>query len=111
RSPGSDDGSGSLATDRMPYGLHLPARGDLPGALSVGPAANHSLDVLRREALELRRLAVGAGEIERVHVHVPREPGGELALVAGEDVDHAAGEIRGGKRLGQLDRRERAGPR
>src|SRR5438094_837320 len=78
RSPGSGDGCGCLATDRMPYGLHLQERGDLPWALPIGPAANDSLDVLCREPLELRRLAVGAGEVERVHVHVPREPGGEL---------------------------------
>ena len=52
-------------------------------------------------------LAVGAGDVERVHVHVAGEDRRELVAEAGEDVDDAAGHVRGRDRLGELDRGER----
>ena len=55
--------------------------------------------------------AVGAGDVDRVHVHVPGEPGRELVAEPGEDVDGAAGDVRGGERLGELDGGERVGLR
>ena len=54
-------------------------------------------------------VAVGAGEVDRVHVHVTGEPGRELVAEAGEDVDRAGGNVRRGERLGELDRGERVG--
>ena len=44
-----------------------------PRALPVGRAADDALDVVGREPLELGGVAVGAGEVERVHVHVRGE--------------------------------------
>src|SRR6185437_10780426 len=79
--------------DRVPDGLELEEAGDLPRALVVGRAAHHALDVLGREPLELRDLAIGARDVDRVHIHVPGEPWRELLTQAGEDVDDPAGDV------------------
>ena len=93
--------------DRVPDRLRLEEAVDLPRALRVGRRADDALDVLRREPHEVGRVAVRAGEVDRVHVHVPGEPGRELVARAGEDVDRARGDVGGRERLGELDRRER----
>src|SRR3954465_4152001 len=92
--------------DGVPDGLQLQEARDLPGALIVGGAADDTLDVVRGESPELGDLAVGAGDVERVHVHVRGEHRPELLAVAGEDVDDAARHVGRGERLGQLDRPE-----
>src|SRR2546421_4541695 len=91
----------------MPDGLQLEEAGDFPGALAVGGAVDDALHVGGRGALELGDVAVRTRQVERVDVHVRGENRCELALQAGEDVHHAAGDVRGGKRLGELHGRER----
>src|SRR5712692_3478566 len=78
------DATSPSRADRIPHGLQLEEGGDLPRALAVGGAANDAFDVLGGQLLELGREAVGAGDVEGVHVHVPGEPGGKLGAVAGE---------------------------
>ena len=78
---------------RVPDGLQLEEGGDLPRALRVGTAADDALDVVGREPLELGASPLGAGEVDRVHVHVRGEPRRELGAVAGEQVDDAAGHV------------------
>src|SRR5215204_2017934 len=87
--------------DRVPDRLQLEEVRDLVRALAVGPPAHNALYVLGSEPLELRQVAVGAADVERIHVHVPRQPRCELRAVAGDDVDNAAGNVRGRDRLGQ----------
>ena len=70
-------------------------------------AVDDALDVLGRELLELGREAVGAGDVDRVDVHVGGEPRRELGALAGEDVDDAAGDVGGGEHLAELDGGER----
>ena len=58
------------------------ARGTRPRARAIVPRpCGHALDVVRREALELGAVAVRAGEVERVHVHVRGEHRRELVLL------------------------------
>ena len=95
------------SADRVPDGLQLEEGGDLPRALLGRRAVDDALDVLGRELLELGREAVGAGDVDRVDVHVGREPRGELGALAGEDVDDAARDVGGGEHLAELDRGER----
>ena len=47
-----------------------------------GGAEHDALDVLGRGALEVGAEAVGAGQVDRVHVHVRGEPRRELGAVA-----------------------------
>src|SRR5207248_453861 len=75
--------------DRMPDRLELEERRDLVRALPVGFAADDPLHVLRTEPLELREIAVGAGDVERDHVHMRRELRRELLAQAGDDVHDA----------------------
>src|ERR671937_638525 len=49
--------------------------------------------VARVVALELRGVAVRAREVERIHVHVCREPRAELRTLASEDVHDAGWQI------------------
>ena len=58
--PATTAGSAYSDADRVPDGLQLEEAGDLPRALVVGRAADDALDVLGREPLELRDVAVGA---------------------------------------------------
>src|SRR5207247_5089302 len=92
--------------DRVPDGLELEKRLDLPGALGLGRRANDPFDVFSGELLELAGRPVCAGEVDGVHVHVPGEPGRKLVAEAGEEVRCASGAIRGRERLCQLDRGE-----
>src|SRR5262245_12028106 len=96
-----------LLPDRVPDGLELEERGDLPRALRVRLAVHDALDVVRRRALEVRRAAVGAREVERVHIHMRGKPRRKLPAPAGKEVDDAARDVGGRERLGELDRRER----
>jgi hypothetical protein len=57
----------------VPDRLQLEERGDLPGALAVGVAEHDALDVAGRRALQVGDEAVGAGEVDCVHVHVRGE--------------------------------------
>src|SRR5918995_2278132 len=82
-----------LLADWMPDGLELEEGLDLPGALRIRLTPHDPLHVLGRRALELRRVAVSAGQVERVHVHVRSEPRCKLGTVTGEQVDSAAGHI------------------
>src|SRR6185312_5833783 len=95
----------------MPDGFELEERCDLPRALIVRGASDDALHVLCGELFELLALPVRAREIECVDVHVAREPGRELVAMAREQVDDAAGDVRGHEHLGQLDRGERMGLR
>src|SRR2546421_3436622 len=85
----------TLDADRVPDGLQLEERLDLPRALVVRLPVYDALDVVGGEPLQLGARAVGAREVERVDVHVAGEPGRQLLLVAREDVDDAAGELGG----------------
>ena len=73
-----------------------------------GAPSDDPLDVVGRGALEVGAEAVGAGEVDRVDVHVRGEPRRELGAVAGEQVDDAAGKVARREHLGELDRGERA---
>src|ERR1700745_3037311 len=73
-----------LLTDRVPDGLELEERRDLPRALGVRLPVDDPLDVVCRGPLEVGRVAVGAREVEGVDVHVGGEPRGELAAPARE---------------------------
>src|SRR5688572_4386396 len=94
---------------RVPDRLQLEEVGDVPRALVVRLAAHDALDVLGSEALQLLRLSVRAGEVDRVQVHVPGEPGRELVAMTGEEVDDTGWDVRRGEHLGELDRGERRG--
>ena len=59
------------------------------------------------EMVELVGLTVCACEVERIHVHVTREPRRELFAVPGEQVDDAAGHVGGREHLAELDGGER----
>src|SRR4051794_36407571 len=99
-----------LDADRMPDGLQLEERRDLPRALLVRGAVDDPLHVLCGQLLELLGLTVRTREVDRVDVHVPGKPGRELFPVAREEVYDAAGDIGRGKHLGELDGRQRMGP-
>src|SRR5512132_2491005 len=81
--PGSDL-LGSNA-DRVPDGLELEEGRDLPRALVVGRTADDALDVLGGQPLELGDVPVSASDVDRVHVHVPREPRRQLLVQARDD--------------------------
>src|SRR5690242_20058575 len=93
----------------MPDGLELQESRDLPWALVIRSAMDDPLDVLRGKLFELLALPVGAGEIERVDVHVAGEPRCELLALAGQKVDDATRNVRRREHLGQLDRGQRMG--
>src|SRR5919197_2533656 len=82
-----------LLADRVPDGLELQEGGDVPRALSVRVPSHDPLDVLGRGAFEISRCAVGSGEVERVDVHVRREPRRELLGMAGQDVYRPARQV------------------
>ena len=52
------------------------------GLCSSGGAVDDALDVVGREPLELGGGAVRAGQVDRVHVHVPGEDRRQLVLAA-----------------------------
>src|SRR4051812_38604931 len=80
--------TGRLLADRVPHGFELQEARDLPWALDVGAAANDPLDVVGRELLELGRRAVGAAEIDRIHVHMRGERRCDVGTTARKNVDH-----------------------
>src|SRR5207247_6750963 len=96
-----------LLTDRVPDGLELEERGDLPWALRVGVTAYDALHVVGRRALELGRGPVGPRDVEGVDVHVRGEPRRQLSAITGEEIDRPAQNVRRGERLSQLDGRQR----
>ena len=91
----------------MPDCLELEEGRDVVGALPIGLSPNDTLYVLRTEALELRGIAVGAGEIERGDVHVRCEDRRELLPETGEDVHDSGRDIGGRKALREFDRDKR----
>src|SRR5262245_4821024 len=97
----------ALLADRVPHGLELEEGGDLPRALSVGVAADDTLDVFSCRTLEVRRIAIRTRQVECVHVHVSCKPRSQLAAMSGQEIDNTARHVRRRKRLGELDCRER----
>src|SRR5680860_1063602 len=81
---GADPRSGSLW---MPDRLHFHERGRLVGTAS--PAAlDHAFHVVRPRSLGIGKLlGCKAGQVERVHISVARQPRCQFGRVAGEDVD------------------------
>src|SRR6185312_12167013 len=96
-----------LLADRVPDGLELEERGDLPGALRVRIPVDHALHVVCGRSLEVCGAAVGARDVDGVDVHVRGQPRGQLVAATGQQIARPAWHIGGGKRLCELDRGER----
>ena len=120
--PRDRDGRPSSDADRVPDRLHLEEGGDPFGALG-GPvvepveaglgdrrrAPREALDVVGGEQLGLEcASSSGTPQVSSASTSTcAARTGTSSALQAGQDVDDAAGHVRGGEDLGQRDRRQR----
>ena len=98
--------------DRVPDRLQLQEGARSPTGSARCCARTTRLTFSAASTSSAADVVVGAGDVDRVHVHVRREHRRELGAVAGEQVDDAAGQVGGRDRLGELERgQRRASPR
>src|SRR5438309_3725270 len=76
--------------DGVPNGLHLHERGDEVRAQLAGRALDDAFDVVSGCFLDLGHLVGGAaGDVDRVHVHVRREPWQQLLAEPAQHIGYA----------------------